>query len=231
MNWLVIVVLAVLVLSVLNGYNKGFLRMIYSLVSWIIVLVFVTWANPYINNYIRENTGLYERIASDCEERIRESAKGKTQEQVQENAALAELGINLPDSVAKKILAQTTTAADEFMEDSGLYAQIAGGLADFVLEGISFFIALIAAWILVHIISQLLGIVSHIPILKGVNRFLGIFAGGLYGLVIVWIAFYIIALCGTSPEGSALLSYICESSFLTFLYENNLVVTIFLYFL
>ena len=56
MNWLLVVVLAVLALCIMNGYHKGFLRMVYSLVSWIVVLVFVTWATPYINSYIKENT-------------------------------------------------------------------------------------------------------------------------------------------------------------------------------
>ena len=169
MNWLLVVVLAVLALCIMNGYHKGFLRMVYSLVSWIIVLVFVTWATPYINSYIRENTGIYQEIELRCEERIRESAKGKTEEQIQENASLADLEFSLPDSVTEKILSGTTQAAGELMESSGIYEAVAGGVADFIVEGISFFVAMVAASLLVHIISQLLGTVSRIPILRGAN--------------------------------------------------------------
>lgn len=231
MNWLLVVVLAVIALCIMNGYHKGFLRMVYSLVSWIVVLVFVTWATPYINSYIKENTGIYQEIEKNCEERMRESAKGKTEEQIQENASLADLGLSLPDSVTEKILSGTTQAAGELVESSGIYEAVAGGVADFIVEGISFFIAMIAASVLMHIISQLLGTVSRIPILRGANRTLGLFAGAIYGLALVWIAFYIIALCGTSEAGKDLIALIYESRLLTYLYENNAVLTLIMYFL
>ncbi len=231
MNWLLVVVLAVLALCIMNGYHRGFLRMVYSLVSWIIVLAFVTWATPYINSYIRENTGIYQEIESRCEERIRESAKGKTEEQIQENASLADLGFSLPDSVTEKILSGTTQAAGELIENSGIYEAVAGGVADFIVEGISFFVAMVAASLLVHIISQLLGTVSRIPILRGANRTLGLFAGALYGLVLVWIAFYIVALCATSEAGKDMIALIYQSRLLTYLYENNAVLTLIMYFL
>lgn len=81
MNWLLVVVLAVLALCIMNGYHKGFLRMVYSLVSWIVVLVFVTWATPYINSYIKENTGIYQEIEKtvkrECVSRQKEKRKNR----------------------------------------------------------------------------------------------------------------------------------------------------------
>ena len=94
-------------------------------------------------------------------------------------------------------------------------------MTGFVIQGVAFFISMIVVWIVVHLISQLLGIVSRIPILKGINRFLGLFAGGIYGLILVWIAFYIVALTSTSGSGRVLVSYIYDSAFLKMLYENN----------
>ena len=55
--------------------------------------------------------------------------------------------------------------------------------------------------------------------------------GAIYGFVVVWIAFYVIALCSTSEVGGALISYIYESPFLTYIYENNLIVTLIMMFL
>ena len=85
---------------------------------------------------------------------------------------------------------------------------------------------LILSWILVHVISALLGIVSHIPILKGVNRFTGMLAGLMEGLLIVWIAFYIVALCSTGETGRVIVSYINQSAFLKELYENNILLSL-----
>lgn len=229
MNWVLIIVLLTLALCVIHGYCKGFLRIVYSLVAWLLALVFVSWATPYICQFLMENTGIYEAVEAHCEETIRQSAAEKLETETEgQKEEFTNLGLSLPDSVMEGILEKTSGAADTFLEESGIYTQLAEGLANFVIEGISFMGALILAWLLLHIISELLGIVSHIPILKGINRFLGIFAGAIQGFLFVWIAFYVIALCSTGEIGKGLVSYIYESSFLTFLYENNLVLAVIL---
>lgn len=232
MNWVLILVLVILAYNVIRGYHKGFLRIVYSLVAWIVVLAFVMWSTPYINQFLLQNTSVYEKIEARCEEKLQENAEEKTEEELaDQNNELAELGINLPDAAWNNIVDKTAGAADELLESTGVYKQMAGALANFVVEGISFFIALIGAWIVVQMIAQVLGIVSKIPILKGANRFLGIFAGAIYGLVLIWVGFYIVALCSTSDAGAAIVSYIYDSDFLKFLYENNFVLTLILYFL
>ena len=52
MNWVLLLVLLILGYNIIRGYRKGFLRIVYSLVSWVIVLTFVTVATPYINTYL-----------------------------------------------------------------------------------------------------------------------------------------------------------------------------------
>lgn len=231
MNWVLIIVLLLLIWEMMRGYQRGFLRTIYSLVSWIIVLVFVMWATPYIDAYLLEHTSLYETIEEHCAKEVRRSAENNTGQTAGQNdgyESFKELGIQLPEGVLNDILEKTGDAADEFLESTGVYDQIARGIAGFIVEGISFFIALIVAWILVHIISQILGIVSKIPIIHGVNKILGIFAGGIYGLILVWVAFYLIALSSTSEWGGMLISYIYQNPFLQFLYENNPVISVML---
>lgn len=241
MNWILIIVLAVLALSAFVGYHKGMLRIIYSLVSWIVVLAFVSWATPQINLYLLENTVIYDRIEEYCEGTIRESSSEQvemTQQEAEEalveelgsDDLLANLGVSVPDSVMDGILEKTADATETFLDESGIYAAVAEGLATFILEGIAFLVALVLAWLVVHIISQLLGIVSKIPVIKGLNRTLGFFVGVIYGFLIVWLGFYIIALGSASEMGQVVVSYIYENPFLTFLYENNLVLTMILKF-
>ena len=108
---------------------------------------------------------------------------------------------------------------------------MAKGVAGFIVEGISFFIALVIARIIVHLISRFLGVVSRIPVIRGINKTLGIFAGAIYGLILVWIAFYLVALGSTSELGGMIISYIYQNPLLTFLYENNFVITIIMQYL
>ena len=195
MNWVLLLVLLILGYNIIRGYRKGFLRIVYSLVSWVIVLTFVTVATPYINTYLMEHPPLYEKI------------------------------------VENDIFEKTGNMAGEIIEQSGLYDEIAKQIAEFVVEGIAFLIALVAAWTIVHVIARALRIVSRIPVLSGVNRTLGVFAGGIYGLILVWIGFYMIAVTSTSEMGSALVACIYQSRLLKYLYENNVILTLIMNFL
>ena len=225
MNWVLMLVLLVLVCCAIYGYTKGFLRIVFSLVAWVIVLVFVSWATPHVSQWIQENTTIYEKIEAACEESVRRAAQGKMEEGAAEQyGGAGELG--LPESVMAQIVSGASGAADTVLAETGVYAGIAQSLAGFIVQGIAFVTVLILSWILVHVISALLGIVSHIPILKGVNRFTGMIAGLMEGLLIVWIAFYIVALCSTGETGRVIVSYINQSAFLKELYENNILLSL-----
>ena len=56
MNWLLICVIAVLVICALEGYFRGFVKIIFSLFAMIITLAVVAVASPKITTYIEENT-------------------------------------------------------------------------------------------------------------------------------------------------------------------------------
>ena len=227
MNWMLIAVMLLLIWEMMRGCRRGFLRTVYSLVSWFIAMVLVMWMTPYIETFWLEHTALYATLEQRCAEEVRHSAGKRAKQTIGGNAAgLEELGLKLPEGVWNDILEKTGDAADEFLENSGIYDGIASGMAGFIVEGISFFCALTAAWILVHAISRVLGIVSKIPVIHGINRLLGIFAGGLYGLILVWIVFYLIALGSASEWGMFLASYIYQNPFLQFLYENNPVISV-----
>lgn len=242
MNWVLLLVIIVLAGTIINGYCKGFLRIIYSLVAWIVVLAFVLWSVPYIENYLINDTGIYEKIEQHCEEKLREKSEEQVQNTVENTGTqitaevsdnsdatqkgIKELGIALPEAVLSEIAEKTADATEELLENSGFYTAVSQSMADFIIQGIAFFIALLAGVFVAVMLSGLLGIVSKIPILSGVNRILGLFAGALNGMLLIWIAFYFIAVCSSSEIGTALVSYIYESSFLTTIYENNLVLTI-----
>lgn len=234
MNWVLIVVMLLLIWEMMRGYRRGLLRTIYSLVSWIIVLVIVTLATPHIDAYLIEHTTLYDKIEAYCETSVRKNAQNKIEQQAADGSGedpIAELGIKLPEGVWNDVLEKTGNVADEFLETSGVYNEVAKGVAGFIVEGISFFIALVIARIIVHLISRFLGVVSRISVIRGINKTLGIFAGAIYGLILVWIAFYLVALGSTSELGGMIISYIYQNPLLTFLYENNFVITIIMQYL
>ena len=68
----------------------------------------------------------------------------------------------------------------------------------------------------------MLGIISDLPVIGGLNRVAGGALGLGTGLIIVWILFIVITLLYDTGLGKACFENIAENEFLTFLYNNNI---------
>lgn len=241
MNWLLIIVILVLAGNIVWGFSKGFLRVIYSMLAWIAILVFVTWATPYVANVLTEKTNIDNRIESNLDERLHELVIGDTNGQKEDREPDAQnpgqgkknyrdLQMKLPDAVTNKLF-DTNKIADQILEGSGAYDVVAGRATDLAMRVISFVLVLLIAVISFHLLSVVLKVVEKLPLIGGINRLLGLFAGLVKGILIIWLVFAIIAMAGTTDIGIALISYIYESPLLIWVYENNFVLTLLMTFL
>ncbi len=66
MNWVLIVVLLIFLVCIIHGWAKGFLRLLFSLLSFIILIVVIGFVTPYISSFLKENTGIYAAIETRC---------------------------------------------------------------------------------------------------------------------------------------------------------------------
>lgn len=241
MNWLLIIVILVLAGNIVWGFSRGFLRVIYSMLAWIAILVFVTWATPYVANVLTEKTNIDNRIESNLDEKLHELVIGDTNGQKEDREPdtqnpgqgkknYRDLQMKLPDAVTNKLF-DTNKIADQILEGSGVYDVVAGRATDLVMRVISFVLVLLIAVISFHLLSVVLKVVEKLPLIGGINRLLGLFAGLVKGILIIWLAFAIIAMAGTTDIGIALISYIYESPLLIWVYENNFVLTLLMTFL
>lgn len=244
MNWLLILVIFIIAGNIFLGYRRGFLQIAYTLVEWILILVFINWASPYVADFLAEHTGIPERIEAHCLEQLQESVTGASsddgdaqtgwesglyagdsadaeedsgQEQV---GTLEQLGVKLP-----------TVVLNNLLEETGTYARLSETITDMAVQGISYLLTLIAAVLIFRWLRFALRLIDKIPILSGINRFFGIIAGALKGLLLTWIGFALIAAFAGTAWGKFLISYIYEAPVLTWLYDNNMILTIILGFL
>jgi uncharacterized membrane protein required for colicin V production len=244
MNWLVIVVVLVIAWSMVSGYRKGFLRVLYSLVEWMLILAFVSWASPYVADFIMNQTKIPEYIEARCMENItntqEEQMTGLSGSELGEK--LETLGISLPDSLTDKLfdsaepqidnaLSAAGDKTEELLEKSGIYELLAQKVTELAVNGIAYVLTLIAALIVFQLLGHLLGVFNMIPMLGGINRGLGFVAGSLQGLLIIWLLFAAAAAGAGTGWGRFLISYIAEAPVLVWLYQNNLLVTLLLAFL
>lgn len=237
MNWLLILVILLIAGNVAWGIYRGFLRVIYSMVAWVLILVFVTWATPFVTDVLTEHTAIDERIEEGFEDRLHALVKGENAESTedstdrpQEKDALQDLGVQLPKAVVDKLL-DTGEAADHLLDETGIYTQAAGRARDMAMRGLSFVLVLLITLIAFHILATVLDLVARLPLIEDVNRLLGGAAGLVKGVLLVWLVFAFIAMGSATSAGAGLISFIYESELLVFLYENNLVLSILMLFL
>lgn len=229
MNWLLIVVVLLLAGNIAWGIYRGLLRVVYSMVAWIVILVFVTWATPHVAGWMEEYTPLGDKIESSCRDRFRETVNGNTEEDTQEDK-YQELEVKVPESVLEK-LTDTHQMADSFLEKSGTYDAVAQRASSLAMKAIAFLVVLLITILALHIVAQILDLISKIPVVGEVNHVLGGIAGFVKGIVLVWLVFAFVAMGSATAIGSVVLEQIYDSPLLVGLYENNLVLTILMMFL
>lgn len=232
MNWLLILVILLIAGNMAWGFCQGFLRVVYSVAAWIVLLVLVTWATPFVAELLAEHTGIDERIEAGFADRLQELVRGEAETGANEaeESALSESGIRLPDAVLDK-LAGTGEMADQLLEGTGIYAKAAEEAGSLAMRAVSFVIVLLIAMLAFHILSSLLDLIARLPVIGEVNHVLGGVAGLIKGALLVWLAFAFIALAGATSVGAGLIGLIYESEVLVLIYENNLVLAILLTFL
>jgi uncharacterized membrane protein required for colicin V production len=245
MNWLFILVILVIAWNMVAGYRKGLLRVLYALVEWVLIMAFVTWASPYVADFIMTQTKLPDYIEARCienmkssqEEQMAEASEGLSSTSLGEK--LESLGISLPDSMTERLfdsaepqidsaLSAAGDRTEQLLEQSGIYDLVAQKVTTLAVNGIAYVLTLIVALIAFQILGHALGLFNKIPLLGGVNRTLGFVAGSLEGLLFVWIVFAIVAAGAGTGWGRFIISYIAESPVLVWLYQNNLLVTVLL---
>lgn len=94
--------------------------------------------------------------------------------------------------------------------------------ATVILNVISFIAAVILVQVLLRVVIGALDILSHIPVIGGINRLAGLLLGLLQALFLLWLFFLILSMATTTETGLMLMSMVQKSSFLSYLYESNL---------
>lgn len=194
MNWLLIATIAIVAWSMVSGYMKGLIRIVYSFVSWIMVMCGSVFAAPYLREYIEKNTQINEMIY----EQVNKSVEG--------NDILTNSGYEMVDMLLGK---------------TGIYKELSYEITQVIMNAMSFFAVMAMLGIIFLFIGRMIWGVEKLPIIGVANRMAGTAVGFARGMIMVWLLFSIITIAGTSKMGMKLIPYIKESVLLNIIYEYN----------
>ena len=93
--------------------------------------------------------------------------------------------------------------------------------ASLILNVAAYIVTLLIVWGLIRLVIGAAGIFSRLPIIRTANRALGLGAGILQGLLIVWMLMMVLSFFAATPAGQSLMAQVYDNSFLELLYNTN----------
>lgn len=237
MNWLLLIVVVVILGFAYRGYKKGLVLMILSAGTLILSIMITGFLGPifsdslcdsriimdYVSEQVNANLGIEQTMNDAIDMATGKNTKedvtipSKLQETIVEQLGLPNLvSSSVLDGTAEIVNAAGKVTANRFSE------YLCREIARFIVRGITYIALFILVRILLKIIVKVFQIVDKIPVVEDVSELAGGIAGALTGIMVVWIGFlFLLAFSGTS-FGVACYQCINESSVLSFLYNNNL---------
>lgn len=216
MNWLLIVVIAVIGGCGYMGYKKGLVKVLFSLLAAIVSLILVGLVSPFIADFLQKETPLPGYIKEKSMAMAAEWNAGREAE-TQENRFAVIDTYEIPDFLKNYLKTEHT----EEMLELEFNEYISGKVVDLVIGAASFVLAFVIINLALYLLALVLNTVMKLPVLHSVNRLGGLLAGLAEGLLAVWMFFLVITLFCSTEFGKECMQKIGEGKALSFLYNVN----------
>ncbi|MDX9888247.1 MAG: CvpA family protein [Anaerovoracaceae bacterium] len=208
----IIVVLLVL-LSIITGYAKGFIRTFLHAIGWILSMVLAFVWSPKIQEWLLSHTKVYENMRELLTEKFADSVPGAT----------ATFDI-LPSSLSKGLSAFTGNVS----------SLMTTRMTDIIFTIFSFVLVILAVKLVLYILVGVLSKKNRRGLTGMVDGVLGAVAGCVTGILLVYVLLALLiplaALVGADLTQT--INQAIDKSFIVKeMYNNNLIVLVFQNFL
>lgn len=219
-NYLFVATVLLFLICIVNGYRKGFLRIVISLLGIILAIVAVTFVSPHISDYLINHTKTYDVVKQKVID-VFQDDNSKLDNSIPENQTLTIESYDLPDIIKNTLIKNNTSEMYQSLMVTIFEDYIAGYLAKIIINAISFIGLFLMLMIFLWFVLFSADIIAKIPIISGVNKILGAVAGLIKALIIVWIFFFVVLIFFGNNIGNVMIAEVRDSVFLTMLFNLN----------
>ena len=224
MNWLLLIIAVFVALSILDGYRRGFIKTVFSMLAMLIALVVASAGSPTLCHVLEKNDGVYNFINQKVSDTLEISSR--VSENSEQTAVIESLP--LPESVKQALEDNNNDVIKELLQVSknDFAGYITGYITCLILNAISYIILFVLTLIVVQIVANILDIISRLPVLHSINKTGGLIVGFLKGIIAVWIFFVILTIFGGTEFGKNMFEMINDSKILSYIYSHNMLLDI-----
>ncbi|WP_105619931.1 CvpA family protein [Vallitalea okinawensis] len=225
-NWLDILVVAIIGFNAIVAYNRGFIITVFRFTNLILAIILTRIIYPTVSEFIMMYTKFYEFLIGNIKEALNLENLNISLNINEEIQKINEL--ELPHFIEQALLENNNYEAYNILGVEGFGDYIAGYLATISINIISMIVVFIAVSILLRLIINVFDLIAKLPLLNSINKLAGLAVGLAFGLIIVWIGDIVITLFYTSASFEGLVSTLEDSGIALWLYQNNLLANTFL---
>lgn len=227
-----LVLIGIITASVLVSKRRGFLKSSYTVLSLIISAVLIVTLQQPFTDYLSSSA-----LGQTVRDKVQLQVQGTAEEQMpqingeEDSETAVKVGevMGLPsflmDFLDEKLEKQAE--AVETMKNDAL-AVLTDTVTEVILKIASIILLFLAVRLGVFVLLRLLDIIFKLPLLSGVNSFLGMIVGALNGLLIVYIICAILTLLAPTESLSAISKVVDETLIVKHFYDNNLLIELFI---
>lgn len=203
-----LIIIAILVLSIIMGYKKGLINVVFNIFAFFIALIATIILYRPVANIIINNTEIDEKIKSAI---INNTTEEKQSEESSSNTGMQKY---IEDAIKN-------TADEAKSQVIETVANTVSIRAVEILTSIILFIVIRAVLIVLKVFTQA---IANLPLIKQFNELGGVVYGIAKGLIIVYIILTIMYFV-VSINGKGNISEAINNSYITkILYNNNIIV-------
>lgn len=189
-------ILMVILISTFVGYKKGFIKVAFGLLSFVIALIIALLLYKPISNFITNYTPIPEKIEAQIESRISSADEKETQ--------------NFVSNYYRSIKNASTSL-------------IAHNITTSIINISSALIVFIVSRILLFFLRFSTDLIAKLPLIKQFNYIGGFLYGLLAGFLVIYLLFTIITVIAPMINVNKVITLINSSIIGNIMYNNNII--------
>ena len=224
MNWMVVGCGAILLICVIWGWIRGFVKMVFHFLAVALALVLAASLCQPLSKVMMQQ----ESVVSSVKKHVRESlnldklaAKGTiTDEDINE--------LQLPEVVKKQLKEHNTEEGYKLFDAENAADYVAELVTNVIVRAACFVILFLTLLAIIYLLGVALNFATKLPVLSMMNRLSGAMVGLFVGAVLILMFFTVVTAFGNTEFGRNCQSAIAESNLLSSIYNNNIICDVYL---
>lgn len=221
-NWLLIIVIVIIGGYALYGRHKGFIKTVFSLFSIIAALILTVWISPIVSKQVQQNDKIMSFTTNKVTKVVVTNNKDKTKVNKKSGQITYINKLPFPKAVKTALIENNNSDMYTAMAVNSFKEYISSSISRIIINAAVFILIMLIAIIVLSVLCEALNIISKLPIINGLNKTAGLFAGLLQGFIIVWIGCIALTMFSSTKFVQSIFEIINKNTFLSLIYNNNL---------